>query len=117
MKKSFLARVVVNAIAMYLVARYLSSGFYISGAGAALIAGLMLGIVNSVIRPLLLLLSLPLNLITLGLFTLVVNGLMLQLTDALVAGMRLNGLINAIWVSILISIISLIINGVLIKED
>ena len=117
MKKNFLGKVVVNAIAIYLVARYLSSGFYISSATAAVIAGIVLGFVNAIIRPLLILVSLPLNILTLGLFTFVVNGLMLQVTDFFVPGMQLNGFFNSIWISILISIISLIINGLLFKED
>ena len=116
MKKGFWTRVIINSIAIFLVARYLSSGFIVSDIGVALIAGFVFGLVNSIIRPLLLFLSLPLNIITLGLFTLVINATMLQLTDAIVRGMSLSGFWNAIWVSILISIVSMVINNVLVKK-
>ena len=116
MKKGFWTRVVVNSAAIFFVARYLSNGLFIDNVVTALVAGLVFGIVNSIIRPLLLLLSLPLTIVTLGLFTLVINASMLQLTDALVRGMSLSGFWNAMWVSLLISIVSMVINNVFVSK-
>jgi putative membrane protein len=67
-------RVLLNAFALY-VADYLLDGIRLTGIGSTLIAGLVLGIVNAVIRPVLLLLTLPFTLLTLGLFIFVVNAL------------------------------------------
>lgn len=84
--RNFLIKVVVNAAALWLTTLVYKNGVYFEpGAGAwdALVAGLVLGIVNALIRPLLLLLSLPLNVLTLGLFTLVVNGIVLSIVAKL----------------------------------
>lgn len=81
---NFLLKVAVNAAALWLTASvYGGVSFVGGGPWEALFAGLVLGLVNALIRPLLLLLSAPINLLTLGLFTLVVNGAVLALVAAL----------------------------------
>ena len=80
-----------------------------------LVAGLVLGLANALIRPLLLLLTLPLNLLTLGLFTLVVNALVLWLV-AWASALEVQGFWGALWGAILLSIVSFALN-LLIKED
>ncbi|CAM4392830.1 phage holin family protein [Deinococcus marmoris] len=83
----FILRLLVNALALYLLTRVYSGVFFEGGAevGSVLVAALVMGIVNALIRPVLLLLSLPLTLLTLGLFTLVVNGVVLLLVAAVTA--------------------------------
>lgn len=81
---NFIVKVLVNALALWLTTLLYHGVYFQSGGGAldAIVAGLALGLVNALIRPLLVLFSLPLTILTLGLFTLVVNGVVL----AIVAG-------------------------------
>ena len=76
----------------------------------AIVVSIFLGIVNAVIRPLLIILTLPLNIVTLGLFTFVINGVMLWITSATVKGFDIHGFGWAIVSALLISIISFIIS-------
>jgi putative membrane protein len=75
-------------------------------AGALILASLLLGILNAFVRPILLILSAPLILLTLGIFIFVVNGLMLYWVPALVSGFHVDSFGSAFWGAILISIIS-----------
>jgi len=117
MERKFVLRVLVNAVAIYFVANYLSRGLSVTGLGSALAAALILGIANAIIRPVLLFFTLPINLLTIGLFTFVINGLMLQLTDLFVSGMNVSGFWSAVWASILISIVSLFINSLVMPHN
>ncbi|WP_019584786.1 phage holin family protein [Deinococcus apachensis] len=108
----FLIRLLVNALALYLVSRTYAGVSFATGAdvGSILIAALVLGIVNALIRPVLLLLSLPVNLLTLGLFTLVVNGIVLWLV-ASVTALDVAGFGAAIVGAIILAIISWILDA------
>jgi putative membrane protein len=101
-------RWLANAIGLVVVAAILP-GIQLHGAWAVVVAALVLGIVNAIIRPVLLLISLPLNLVTLGLFTFVVNALMLELTAAVVPGFQVHGFLTAIVASLLLAVISSIV--------
>lgn len=101
----FLLRVLVNAAAIYAAAA-LVPGIALSGLGAALIAGLVLGLINAVVRPILVLLTLPVTLLTLGLFLLVLNGLCLWLTSRLVPGFVVQGFGAAVLGALLVSVVS-----------
>lgn len=101
-------RWIANAVGLLVVAALLP-GIQLHGAVAVIIAALVLGIVNAIIRPLLLLVSLPLNILTLGLFTFVVNALMLELTAAVVPGFEVHGFLTAIVASVLLAVISSIV--------
>ncbi len=111
MKRSFGWKVVVNAAGLYLISTYLVQSVQIDGPLAVIVAGLILGIVNALIRPVFFILSLPFTLITLGLFTFIVNGFMLKVTDWLVPGFSIPGFWTAVWVSILMSLFSTIVNA------
>lgn len=111
---SLLIRWLLNGLALLLTAALLE-GIKISGPGAALMAALVLGIINAVIRPLFLLLTLPLNIISLGLFTFVVNGLMLMIAAGLVRGFVVSGIFSAIVGSIVLSLISSLLTA-LVKD-
>ena len=85
---------------------YLSGGIHVSGFFSAFFAAAILGILNAFFRPLLLLLTLPLNILTLGLFTFVINAIMLMMASGVIPGFEVNGFWSAVFGSLLISIIS-----------
>lgn len=99
----------INALALYL-ASHLVKGIQVSGTWALLLAAALLGILNAVIRPLLVILTLPITILTLGLFTLIINGLMLWLVSCLIKGFVIQDFWAAFWGALLISIVSAIIN-------
>ncbi len=106
----FLIRWLFNAVAMYLTTLIIP-GVTTPDFGGAIIAALILGIVNAFIRPLVLLLTLPVNILTLGLFTLVINTLMLYLVAWIVPSyLQLSGFGAAFLGALLISIISYILS-------
>ncbi|NMA91758.1 MAG: phage holin family protein [Firmicutes bacterium] len=70
-------------------------------------AGLMLGLVNILVRPILVILTLPINLLTFGLFTLVINTLMVLITGALIGGLHIPGFGHALAISVFISVLNL----------
>jgi putative membrane protein len=101
----FLIRLVVGAFGLW-VAEQLLDGISIDGTLSLFLAAFLLGVVNAVVRPIFVLFTLPLTLLTLGLFLLVINALMLELVAALVPGMHVAGLGSAIVGSIIISLVS-----------
>ena len=110
-RMGFLIRLVINAIALFAIAYFhIVHGIEVSGPGGALIAALILGVVNAILRPILVLLSLPLELVTLGLFTLVINALLFWLVGALHVGLTVDGFWPAFWGAIVMSIISWILS-------
>ncbi len=99
----------INALALY-ITTYLVKGIEVSGAWALLWAAALLGILNAVIRPILIILTLPINILTLGLFTLVINGLMLWIVSFLIKGFVIHGFWPALLGALMISIISWIVS-------
>jgi putative membrane protein len=106
----FLLRVLVNAVAIYLVAAIVP-GISVSGLLTALGAGLVLGLINAIVRPVLILLTLPVTLVTLGLFLVVLNAFCLWLTAQLVRGFEVHGVWPALFGALLISVVSWILNA------
>lgn len=94
---------VVSALAM-IVTAYLVRGFKIRNFASALVACLVIGIADVLVRPILLFLTLPLNILTLGLFTFVVNGIVIKLCAALVPGFDVEGWGAAIFGAIVLAI-------------
>jgi putative membrane protein len=111
----WLARLFLNGIAI-IVAAYLIPGLRLDGAVSALIAGAILGIVNVLVRPVLFVLTLPFTLITLGLFIFVINAVCLALTAWLVPGFSIAGFWSALFGALLVTIVSWILNGVLMPK-
>lgn len=107
-----LLRWVINALSLIIVS-YIVPGFTIASFGWALVATLVLGLVNAVIRPLILLLTLPINILTLGLFTFVVNALMILLVSNLIRGFTVEGFVPALSGALILWLISLVTNSVL----
>jgi putative membrane protein len=110
--KGLVYRWVINALALFFTA-LIVPGMAIQGFGAALVAALVMGIVNAFVRPLIFLLSLPLTIITLGLFTLVINGFMLSIVAYSVGGFYIRNFWTAFFGAIILSIFSSIINSMI----
>jgi putative membrane protein len=106
----FLITWVITALSLW-AASYLFKGIRFDSAGAIVIAALLLGFANAIVRPLLIVLTLPLTVLTLGLFLLVINALMILLVAALVRGFHVSGFWTALFASIFISILSFVISA------
>ena len=104
--RGIIYRWVLSAGGLLLVS-FLFRGIHVSGVGWAFIAALFLGVINALIRPLVLILTLPINILTLGLFTLVINALMLWLTGSLLKGFVVDGFWPALGGALVLSIVSL----------
>ncbi len=105
----FITRVLVTALALILV-DYIVSGIAITGLYPALVAGLFLGVLNAVVRPILVVLTLPITILTLGLFIFVINAGIFLLVGSFVHGFHVDGFLSALLGSILVSIVSSIIS-------
>ena len=99
----------INALAL-LVTTYLVKGIQVTGVPALLMAAALLGVLNVLIRPILILLTLPINIITLGLFTLIINGAMLWFVSLIIKGFMIQGFWPAVIGALIISIVSWFIN-------
>lgn len=99
----FLVRVLLTAASLWLAALILP-GMHLEGVWTVLGAALLLGVVNAFIRPLVVVLTLPLTILTLGLFLLVVNAMMLGLVSWFLAGFHLGGFWSAIFGALLVSL-------------
>ena len=100
-----LARWLVNALAL-LGATYLVPGISISSFYTALTVALILGLINAVIRPILLVLTLPINILTLGLFTFVINGLLFWFVSTFIKGFMVSGFLSAVVGALVVSVLS-----------
>jgi putative membrane protein len=101
----FLLRLAIGAAGLWVASR-LVPGLRIDGAGTLLLAAFLLGFVNAVVRPILVLLTLPVTIVTLGLFLLVVNAAMLSLVAALLSDFHLADFGSAILGSIIVGLVS-----------
>ena len=95
---------------------YLLDGIQVSGFVSAIFAGAMLGILNAFFRPIALLLTLPINILSLGLFTFIINALMLKMASGLIPGFDVYGFWTAIFGSLLISVISWLLNSFISEQ-
>ena len=107
---SMLIRWIILAFTLLFVA-WIMPGISLDGFFPALWATLILGIVNVFIKPILLILTIPINILTLGLFTLVINALLFWFVSSVVDGFEVSGFLAALLGSILFSIISTFINN------
>jgi putative membrane protein len=107
-----LLRWLVSAAALMLIAMYVP-GIKVAGFYTALIAALIFGLINALIRPLALLLTLPVNLLTLGLFTFIINALMFWLASTVVKGFYVSGFWPAFWGALVMWVVSWFTNMML----
>ena len=103
--RGFLVRLLITALGLW-IADQLLPGIVFTSTGALIVSALLLGVVNAVIRPILLILTLPLTVLTLGLFILVVNGISLALVAWLVPGFQIAGLAPATLGAIIVGLTS-----------
>jgi putative membrane protein len=106
-------RAILHAAALALTAELFDS-IWIDGFISAVVAVIILGLANTFIRPVLILLTLPLTLVTLGLFTLVINGFLFKLTSILVPGFHVGGFWSALGGALVYSILTVTINAFLL---
>lgn len=99
---------VISAVAVILTA-YLLPGVTVAGFLPALLVAIVLGFLNAFVKPILILLTLPINIVTIGLFTFVINALIILLVSQIVPGFRVDGF----WWALLFSVILSIVNGLL----
>ena len=107
-----LARLLVNALAL-IITTFFVPGLHLAGISTAIYAALVWGIVNTLIRPVFSFFTFPLQILTLGIFTLVINGLMLALTARLVPGFSIRSFSAALLGSIVLSLVSLVLTHLL----
>jgi len=109
----FLLRVLINAAALW-VAASLIPGITLADVGSTLLAALVLGLVNAIVRPVLIFLTLPITLLTLGLFIFVINGLLFWFVGSFIEGFHVAGFWSAVFGAILYSIISWALSALLL---
>jgi len=109
---SFLSKTLITAVAI-LIAVFLLPGVHINGTVTAIMVAAVLGILNSFIKPILILLTIPITVFTLGLFLLVINILIIKWASDIVPGFKVDSWIWALLFSIIVSLISSFINGLI----
>jgi putative membrane protein len=108
----FILRIVVYTLAL-LLAAHVVPGIRLDGFASALVAGLLLGLVNAIVRPVLVVLTLPITLLTLGLFLLVLNAFCVWLVSVFVSGFHVDGFWPAFWGALLVSIVSWVLTALI----
>jgi putative membrane protein len=103
----FLIRAMLVALGLWLATAWVN-GVSIDTPSTLIIAGILLGIVNSIVRPIAILLTLPMTIVTLGLFLLVINAGMVALVAWIVPGMHVAGFWAAFWTSVIVSLVSFV---------
>ena len=106
----FIFRLLIHMVAILIISYLLPGLIRVDGIWAALVAAFLLGIVNTILRPILIFFTLPITILTLGLFLFVINGLMLWLVSTIVKGFYVNGFWGAVFGSVLISLVSWILS-------
>ncbi|MFZ1530219.1 MAG: phage holin family protein [Ferruginibacter sp.] len=112
---NFIIKLLITAAVAYLLP-HLLSGVHVDGFKAAIIFALILGFLNAIVKPILVFLTLPATIITLGLFLLVINALMVIFADKFIDGVRVDGFWWALLFSILLSVITSFLHGLVEKK-
>ncbi|MDO8618712.1 MAG: phage holin family protein [Candidatus Daviesbacteria bacterium] len=108
---SLLMTWLINAVTL-IAATYVVPGFHVASFTTALVAAIVIGLINIFIKPLLVFITLPINLLTLGLFTFVINGVVLWLATQFVSGLTVDSAMSAILAALVISIVSTILSNI-----
>ena len=112
----FFAKTVATALAV-LVAAYILKGVHVDSTVTALIVALVLGLLNSFIKPILIILTIPITIVTLGLFLLGINIIIVKLAANLVSGFTVDGWVAALLFSIVVSFVSSLIEAIIGTDD
>lgn len=110
-----LISVILSSIAVFVTASILP-GVHLEGFGTAIIVAVVLGLINAFIRPILFILTLPINILTLGLFTFVIIGGLVMLVSAIVPGFKVDGFLWALVFAVVLAIINAFIHAFVPKE-
>jgi putative membrane protein len=105
MNNAWVVRWMVSTVAI-LCAAYLLEGIYVTGVFSAFFGAVVLAILNAFLRPLLILLTLPINILTLGLFTTIINAFILKMASGLIPGFYVQGFWTALWGALIISLVN-----------
>jgi len=100
-----------------IIAAYLIPGVTLTGIWPALITALVLGLINAILRPILIILTLPINIFTLGLFTLVINALLILVTSSIVPGFQVSGFWSAFVFGVILFFINIALGGLKAKPS
>jgi putative membrane protein len=103
-----LAQLIINALAFYVVA-YLVPGVTISGWTALLVISVVWGVLTTILKPILVVLTLPVNIMTLGLFTFVINAFLILLMSRFVDGFRVEGFVTALIAAVVLALVNVVL--------
>jgi putative membrane protein len=103
---------ILSAIALVVVA-HIVPGFHLRGIAPALIAALVIGLLNATLGLLLKIITFPLTILTLGLFLLVINGVMILIASSVVRGFYVTGMVPAFWGAVVLALMGMLIRGVM----
>jgi putative membrane protein len=113
---SFLSKVLFTSVAV-LVAIYILSGVHVNSTATAILVAVVLGLLNTFVKPILIIHTIPFTILTLGLFLLVINVLIIKWTSELVPGFRVDGWWSALFFSIIVSLASSFIEGLVLNNE
>ncbi len=113
---NFIIRLLITAVVAFILPKFLT-GVHIDGFQTAIVFAIVLGILNLIVTPILKLLGLPLTIITLGLFSLVINAIVILLADHFIDGMNIDGFWWAFFFSIALSFITSLLDSIFLKEN
>ncbi|MGY6647180.1 phage holin family protein [Wenyingzhuangia sp. IMCC45574] len=114
--KKYLAQLLVNAIAVYVIATFLP-GAIIHSYGAAVLVAFWLSLLNVLVRPILVLFTLPITILTLGFFLLVINAIIISIADSLIAGFYVTNIFIALIFSLLLSVVQSFLHSLFGIDD
>jgi putative membrane protein len=112
----FIGKILVTAVAA-LIAAWILPGVTINSGVTAILVAFVLALLNGFVKPLLILLTIPITIITLGLFLLVINIVIIRLAAEIVPGFHVRGAWSALWFSLLLSLVTSIIEGIIGRPD
>jgi putative membrane protein len=107
----FLVKLLVNALAV-VISAYLLSGVFVDSLITAVIVALVLGLLNSFVKPILLILTLPITILTLGLFYLVLNVIIIYIADYFIGGFRVDGFVPALLFSFVLALVGWVLDRI-----
>lgn len=114
--RKYLAQLLVNAIAVYFIAKILP-GAMVHSYGSAVLVAFWLSLLNVLVRPVLVLFTLPITILTLGLFLLFINAIILNIADAMISNFYVNGIITSLIFSLLLSVVQSVLHSLFGIDD
>jgi putative membrane protein len=107
---NFIIRIIITAVAVFVADYFMTSVQLSNDIKTTIIVALVLALLNTFVKPILVLLTIPITIVTLGLFLLIINAIMVKLADYFIDGFSVDGWISAIIFSLIVSVVSYILN-------